>query len=271
MDTMDTQKMKNKIFCNDCLEILSQIPDNSIDLIFTDPPYNEKYIYRGTNFIDYRDDYYEFLEKVLIELKRILKDTGSLYIKHSSRQINKIIPLLDKYFTFRNLIIWISNSLAHPKKNYDSFYEPIYFYTKTNNYTFNKRAEYRAKPPNFWSGCGKEFVGLLSNMWYDIKKIQEGCLKKVEGGTIGHEKLHPCSMPIRLAERAIKVSSNEGDIVLDPFAGICTTAVACIKTKRNFICIEKEKLYAGYGKERIENIQYQAGLFDKTDPEEEFS
>lgn len=257
---MDISKIINTVICADCLEMLPQIPDNSIDLIFTDPFYNEKYIYRGTNFIDYRDDYYEFLEKVLIELKRVLKDTGSLYIKHSSRQINKMIPLLNKYFIFRNLVVWISNSLAHPKMNYDSFYEPIYFYTKTDNYTFNKRAEYRTKPPNYWSGCGKEFVGLLSNCWYDIKKIQAGCLKKVEGGTIGHEKLHPCSMPIRLAERAIKVSSNEGDIILDPFLGSGTTAVACIKTKRNFIGIDKEKLYADYAKERIKNVQYQEEL-----------
>jgi len=249
--------IKNTIFCDDCLKILPQIPDSSIDLVFTDPPYNEKYKYRGTGFIDYREDYYEFLEKVLIELKRVLKNTGSLYIKHSSRQINKLIPLLNKYFIYRNLIVWISNSQAHPKKNYDSFYEPIYFYTKTDNYIFNKRAEFRAKPPNYWSGCGKEFVGLLNNCFYDIKKIQAGCLKKVEGDTIGHEKLHPCSMPIRLAERIIKVSSNERDIVMDPFAGSCTTAVAAIRTKRNFICIEKEKMYADYGKQRIKNIQYQ--------------
>lgn len=241
----------NKIICGDCLEIMKDIPDKSVDLVLTDPPYNEDYKYRNSNFKDKRDDYYEFLEKVFIELKRILKDNGSFYLKHSSKQIDKLIPLLNKHFMFRNLIIWISNSQAHPKMNYDSYYEPIYFYTKTDKYIFNKRAELREKPPNYWSGEGKEFIGLLVNCWYDIKKIQAGCLRKVEGGKIGKEKPHPCSMPEKLAQRIIKVSSNKNDLILDPFLGSGTTAVACKHLKRNFIGIEISPDYCKIASERL--------------------
>jgi len=244
----------NKVHCEDCLEFMKHIPDKSIDLVLTDPPYNEGYKYRGSNYQDKRNDYYEFLETVIIEIKRMLKNSGSFYLKHSSRQINKIVPLLNKHFIFRNLIIWISNSQAHPKLNYDSYYEPIYFYTKSDEYIFNKRAELREKPPTYWSGEGKEFIGLLVNCFYDIKKIQAGCLRKVEGGKIGKEKLHPCSMPERLAQRLIKVSSNKGDLILDPFLGSGTTAIACKELNRNFIGIEINPIYVEISKNRLAQI-----------------
>lgn len=243
--------MTTTLYNDDCLKILKTLGDETIDLVVTDPPYNENYQYRDSAFVDKREDYYEFLVEVFKELKRVLKLSGSLYFKHSSKQIGKILPLLSCFFTFRNLIIWISNSMAHPYRNYDSYYEPIYFYTKTIKYTFNKKAEFREKPKNYWSGSGKEFVGILCNCWYDIKKVQAGCLKKTEGGTVGNKKLHPCSMPVRLAERAIKVSSNPGDLVLDPFMGSGTTGIACKRLGRNFIGIELDKKYFELAQNRV--------------------
>ena len=233
--------VNHKIYRGDSLEILNNVEDESIDLIFSDPPFNENYIYRNSTFIDYRDDYYFFLSDVFKECKRILKRKGSIYIKHSSRQISELIPLMNKYFKFRNLIVWISNSLAHPKQNYDSYFEPIYFYTSTDDFTFHKREEYRKKPPNYWSGEGKEFIGLLCNCWYDIKKVQAGCLSKVEGGKVKNLKMFSCSMPIRLPERAIKISSNENDVVLDMFVGSGTTLIAAERNNRNSIGIDIEK------------------------------
>ena len=178
-----------------------------------------------------------------MEIKRVLKYGSSIYLKHSSRQICNVLPLMNKHFIYKNLIIWISNSQAHPKENYDSYYEVIYLYSKGKTETFNKRAEFRAKPPNYWSGEGKEFIGLLTNCWYDIKKVLAGCLKKTEGGSKNNLKLHPCSMPEALARRAIKVSSREGDIVLDPFMGSGTTAVACKMLNRKFIGFEIDPEY----------------------------
>jgi len=240
----------NKIICGDCLKVMKGIPDKSVDLVLTDPPYNENYKYRNSSYTDFRKDYYEFLKNIFIETKRTLKDSGSFYLKHSSRQINTLIPLLENHFVFRNLIVWISNSQAHPKMNYDSYYEPIYYYTKTDDYIFNKRAELRDKPKDYWSGEGKEFVGLLVNCFYDIKKIQAGCLKP-EGGKIGNLKLHPCSMPIKLAKRIIKVSSNKNDIILDPFLGSGTTAVACKELGRNYIGIEISPEYCEIARRRV--------------------
>ena len=244
----------------DCLELMKELDDESVDLVLTDPPYNENYNYRGSEFKDYREDYYEFLREVLNECKRVLKPTGSLYMKHSSRQISTILPLASNILKFRNLIVWLNNSQAHPLLNYDSYYEPIYFLTKSNTYTFNKKAELRKQPPNYWSGEGKAFVGLLTNCFYDIKRVAAGCLSNVEGGTESNKKLHPCSMPIRLAERIIKVSSNEGATLLDPFMGSGTTGVACVQLSRNFIGYEISPDYFKIAEKRIKEAETQRKL-----------
>lgn len=229
---------------------MKKIPNESIDLIFTDPPYNEGYDYRNSHFIDYRTDYYDFIEAVLKECKRILKTTGSIYLKHSPRQIGKIIPILNKYFIFRNLIIWTSQSQAHPNNNYDCSYEPIYFYTKSDNYIFHKRIEMRSKPYKYWSGKKIAFVGLMNNIW-DIKKENTGCIRNEN--EIEKTKDFPCSMPIGLPYRAIIFSSNKGDIVLDPFMGSGTTAIACIKSKRHYVGFEVENAYFKLAKNKIKN------------------
>jgi DNA modification methylase len=82
----------DKVYNIDCLEGLKQIDTESVDLVLTDPPYNENYKYRNSSFVDYREDYYAFLTDVFQECKRILKPTGSIYVKHSSRQI-QTVPL----------------------------------------------------------------------------------------------------------------------------------------------------------------------------------
>lgn len=255
---------ENSIYNCDCLEAMKYIKTGSIDLVLTDPPYNENYRYRGSEYKDNREDYLCFLERVLIEIKRILKDTGSFYLKHSSRQIHSILPILTKYFIFKNLIVWPSNSQAHPNKNYDSYYEPIYFMVKTEDYVFNKRAEFRDKPPNYWSGEGKEFIGLLTNCWYDIKKIQAGCLSSPDSEKItnsGNIKQHPCSMPIKLGKRAINISSNPNDLILDPFLGSGTTAVACVETGRRFLGVEISQEYVDIANKRVSIAQNQGKLF----------
>ncbi len=122
-------------------------------------------------------------------------------------------------------------------------------------------AELRKQPPNYWSGEGKAFVGLLTNCFYDIKKVA-GCLSNVEGGTESNKKPHPCSMPIRLAERIIKVSSNEEATILDPFMGSGTTGVACVQLNRNFIGYEISPDYFKIAEKRIGEAKAQKKLGD---------
>lgn len=241
----------NKIYQGDCLDLLRTFPNECIDMILTDPPYNENYNYGEYN--DFREDYYDFLEMVLIEIKRVLKDGGCIYLKHSSKQIDKVFPLLLKYFNFINLICWLNPSQGHPKLNYESSYEPIYFFSKGKINIFNKLAEQRPKPKGWWSTEYKDYVGLIGNVWFDIKSKKGGCVNKIsdERSKENNYKLHPCSMPIELARRCIKFSSREGDIVLDCFIGSGTTAIACKQTNRKYIGIELIKKYIDIANKRL--------------------
>ena len=229
------------------------------NMIFTDPPYNEGYDYRNSDFSDKLDSYWDNLSMAFSLMNQFLSEDASIYVKHSSRQIPFMIHFLERFYFIRNMIVWISNSQAHPEKNYDSYYEPLYFCTRAAHYTFNKRAEMREKPPNYWSGEGKEFIGLLVNVWYDIKKDQAGCLTP-EIPTINHKKTHPCSMPIRLPERAIKVSSNEGDIIIDFFGGSGSTLIACEKNKRVCYMMEIEPRYCQIIIDRWESYTNQKAI-----------
>ena len=212
------------------------------DMLFTDPPYNEGYGYRFSDFKDVSETYWQDLTTAFSLINKHLSKHASLYVKHSSRQIPLMIDFLEQFYQIRNVIIWISNSQAHPQKNYDSYYEPIYFCTFGDDYIFNKEAELRERPKDYWSGEGKEFVGLLVNVWYDIQKDQAGCLTP-EIPTIKHQKIHPCSMPTRLPERAIKVSTNEENIVLDLFGGSGSTLMACEQTGRHCYMMEIDPRY----------------------------
>jgi len=225
-------------------------------MVFTDPPYNERFDYRFSDFQDEQQNYWNDLEKVLSLVNENLTGNASIYIKHSSRQIAQMIPFLNRIYIIKNVIVWISNSQAHPLLNYDSYYEPIYFCTRVAHYTFNKKAELREKPPNYWSGEGKEFIGLLVNVWYDIKKDQAGCLNP-EIQTIENRKIHPCSMPIRLPERAIRVSSNEGEIILDCYGGSGSTLIACEKNNRICYIMEIEPKYCQVIIDRWESLTQQ--------------
>jgi site-specific DNA-methyltransferase (adenine-specific) len=220
------------------------------DMVFTDPPYGENYDYRGNDYYeDSPDGYWEWMSITFDILDNILSDGASLYVKHSSRKIMNTAYFLDKRYEIRNLIIWISNSQAHPDNNYDSYYEPIFYCSVGNPKTFNKRAELREKPKDYWSGEGKEFVGLLTNCWYDIPKQQAGLLNP-EGGKDGNVKIHSCSMPEKLATRGINVSSNENDIIYDPFLGSGTTLIACERLNRKCRAIEISPAYVAVAIQR---------------------
>ena len=243
----------NQIICGDCLEVIKGIPDNSIDLVVTDPPYNKNYSYRDYN--DNRLDYWEWLKNIFVEINRVLKINSSIYVKQDLDNLYNMMTILNSIASYKNIINWKNPSQAHPKKNYDKWSEVILFYTKGTP-IFNTYAEKRRKPDNYWSGCGKEFKGKMSNYWEDINRVYSGCVhnKEAEINIKTNKKYHSCQMPIGIAKRPILFSSNKGDTILDPFLGSGTTAVACKETGRKYIGIEKDKEYVEIARRRIKSI-----------------
>lgn len=239
----------NKIICDDCLNILKEIPDESIDLIVTDPPYNvsnkgkfeikEKQYKRICEEWDVftKEEYLKFTIQWLKECNRVLKNGGAIYVTGAFHNIfDTFIIMRDEInFTFRNFITWFKPNAMPIKfaKNIGCFAyscEYICYFSKGKVKTFNY-------------DLLKEING--GKQMRDIIQLSISQNKKIK---------HPSKKPLELIELFIKASSNEGDVVLDPFIGSGTTAVACKKLNRNYIGIEKNENYYQIANERIENF-----------------
>ena len=211
----------NKIICGDCLEVMKEIPDNTIDLILTSPPYEDvKSAGYGVKTKDvlFLKLYSEFWDKFLKEYKRIIKDTGQIFINMKSKTMDKMIMTPHwieftegfQQLKFKSYIIWkYAGSFDSTNKRMHLDYEIIYHLSKGDNIYLNQ-----------------EGIDPLTSVWY----IPHNIPKK--------DRKHPTQMPIKLAERIINLASRKGETVLDTFNGVGTTTMACKKSGRNFIGIE---------------------------------
>ena len=214
----------NKIYNEDCLEGMKRIKEGAVDLICTDPPYSVGLTSNGKkgSFVD-NIMTKPFFELLFQEWHRILKDGGCLYICTDWRTYPFLYPILLKYFSVKNLIVW-DYEWIKAGNFYRFSHEFIVFATKGDakcEFSRSERDVWRIKPINFTS----------------------------------KNKLHNAQKPVELMEKIVLNSSKEGDIVLDSFSGSGTTAVACINTNRNFIGFELDEGYYKKSIERIADIQ----------------
>ncbi len=217
----------NKVYCVDNLELLKQLPDNYIDLIYCDILYGT-----GRNFGDYQDlkcdrevieDHY--LPRIK-EMYRVLKDTGSIYLQMDTRINHWMRCLMDYVFGYENFlneIVWDSLPLNFAgfktlKKTYIYSAHYILFYSKTKNIIFNKE---------FFKY--KEYHYPLTDVWKNILSFNYIKIGNSEGVGYATQK------PKELLERIIKASSNENDIVADFYMGSGTSMVVAKELNRQFI------------------------------------
>ena len=261
----------NEIVCGDCLEVMKDWPDNCVDLVFADPPFNvgKKYT-KGDN----RSDYKEWCGRWIKECWRILKDTGSFYLMTIPKHLDWKLPLLKNGGVFINLIKWRNVSACHGKRSYWGEYQPIALYGKTDNYIFNTYAEINENGQRRWGGYSSEYKGQLKDCWDDIPFVYSGSITHkeavLEAGT--NRKAHPCQMPIELGSRAINFSTGPRAIILDPFCGSGTTCVAAKLLGRDYIGIDISEEYCEIARQRIKAVetcvpvkeqnQGQMGLFE---------
>jgi len=230
----------NKIYCMDCLEGLKKIPDNSVDLVVTSPPYNKGSADRkigktdswkkaNIGYGDFKDNlperkYQEWQKNVLKECIRVLKPSGSIFYNHKPRIINHTIispfEWLSK-FLIKQRIVWLRNG--------SPTLEPIRFMPNTEDIFWIIKER---KTP--------KFTGSAFN-YGEVWKIN-----------VKSEKEHPAPFPIELPRRCIKSCTNERDIVLDPFIGSGTTALASQQLNRNFIGFEINPEYCKIANKRLE-------------------
>jgi len=261
------EKNGHKIIYGDAIEAFqNQIKDGSIDLIFADPLYNI-----GKNFNGLMDkwkseeEYLKWSYKWLDLCIRKLKPNGSFYVMTSTQNMPYFDIYLRKRMTVLSRIVWYYDSSGvQAKRYYGSLYEPILFCVKDkNNYVFNsdailveaktgsvrKLVDYRKPIPKVYNS--KKVPG---NVW-EIPRVRYR-MEEYEN--------HPSQKPVALLERIIKASSNEGDIVLDPFSGTFTTSFAAKQNKRKSIGIEIQEEYVKIGLRRLQiALEYKGESLNK--------
>lgn len=220
----------------DCLELMKEIPDNSVDAIITDPPYN---ISRKSNFstmgrsgLDFGEwdkdaDLFSYLD----ESMRLLSKNGSIILFNDWKNLGNIANYASNLgFKVKDMIrLEKTNPMPRNRdRRYVTDYEcAVWFTAPKAKWTFNRQATNYERP---------KFVA------------------NIESG------LHPTQKNLSLMMWLVSIHSNESDTILDPFMGSGTTGVACKNLNRNFIGIEKDEKYFNIAKERIENHVVPLGL-----------
>ncbi len=263
------EKILNKIINDDILKIIGSLPSNFVDLLFIDPPYNLTKVFNNNSFKQKSlQQYLNWMDSWLSKIIRLLKATASIYICGDWRSSPAIYQLCEKYFIIQNRITFEREKGRGSKKNWKNNSEDIWFCTVSNKFTFNAEAvklkrrviaPYRENGmPKDWEEeeGGKYRLTYPSNIWTDIT---------IPFWSMAENTPHPTQKPEKLLAKIILASSNEGDIVFDPFAGVGTAGVVAKKLKRKFVMIEIDKEYCLYAVKRLmmaEKDTFIQGYFD---------
>lgn len=247
-------------FHGDCLELLKDIPSNSVQLLVTSPPYNIGKEYEKREELE---KYLDFQEAVIRESYRILRPEGSIcwqvgnYVENGSiiPLDIKLYPIFEKLgMKLRNRIIWHFGHGLHASKRFSGRYETVNWFTKSDDYYFDlDPIRIPQKYPNkkHFKGAkrgelsGNPLGKNPSDVW-DIPNVKSNHVEKT---------IHPCQFPVALIERLILSMTNKGDLVVDPFLGVGTVSVAALLHDRRSAGADIEKKYIRIAKKRIEAAQ----------------
>jgi len=245
----------DQIICGDAVEIMKKIPDNSIDTTFADPPFNLNKKYSNYKDKKEAEEYIYWCEKWLIEMVRITKPDGSILVHNIPKWLIYFANCLNKIAFFKHWIAWDSMSAPLGKTLLPAHYGILWYTKNRRGFKFN---ELRS-PHKKCSHCGemiKDYGGkkdqinpygtLLSDVWTDIHRIRHKTRRDK----------HPCQLPEPLLERLILMTTNEGDLVLDPFIGAGTTALTAKRLGRHFIGIDIDPKYKKIVEDKLRQVKY---------------
>jgi len=253
-----------KIFHGNCIEILeNDIAEKSINLIFADPPYNLSgnalnltnnttggayyKINENWDMFNY-EDYIDFTKNWIKSCKKVLIENGSLYVSCNQHNIGEILTIGKKSgFKLNNIITWYKiNAMPNiTKRTFTHSTEFVCWFVKGKNWIFNYNDVKEFNPHKTKDGSNKQMRDFLDFIELPIVQGKER-IKGKDG-----RAAHPTQKPEKLLELIIKASSNENDIVLDPFFGSGTTGAVAEKLKRKWIGIEKNEKYIGVAEKRV--------------------
>ena len=250
----------------DCLEVMKTIPDESIDLVVTSPPYDNLRTYNGNieqwNFKKFKD--------IAKELYRMIKKGGVVIwvVGDATIKGSETGTSFEQALYFKDLGFNLHDTMIYRKQNYvplthnryEQEWEYMFCFSKGKPKTFNpKKIPCKYAGTETWgkSSYYKTTNGILTSSTKKIindTKIKGNIFEYRTGSTQTGKIKHPAMFPLDLAKDQIESWSNENDTILDCFMGSGTTGVACVNTNRNFIGIELDENYFNIAKERINNI-----------------
>lgn len=252
----DFDGLLDKTILGDSFDVLPLFPPKSVDLVIADPPYNLTKNFHGMVFAKKAiTDYEEYTRAWLSLVQPILKDNGSIYVCCDWETSLIIGRVLGEFFEIRNRITWQREKGRGASANWKNGMEDIWFATKSKHYTFNldsvrirKKviAPYKVdgKPKDWEETEGGNYRNTCpSNFWDDIT---------IPFWSMPENTAHPTQKSEKLVAKVMLASSNEGDIVLDPFLGSGTTSVVAKKLNRHFIGIEVNPQYCAWAEKRLE-------------------
>jgi len=251
----------NQMICGDSLEILPQLPENSIDVVFADPPYNlqlKQDLWRPnhTQVVAVNDEwdqfdsfkaYDDFTRTWLKMVKRVMKPDSSIWVSGTYHNIFRVGTIM------QNLGFWLLNTVGWMKYNAMPNFRGMRLkndiefiiwakYNEDSRYTFNHHLMKRFND----FGEGKQ----LGSVWKINTCVGPERVRDEEGN-----KLHPTQKPIELLKRIILASTMPGDIILDPFAGTGTTVAMAKRLRRQYISIEQDEVYYNASVERVKKVK----------------
>jgi site-specific DNA-methyltransferase (adenine-specific) len=243
----------------DTEKILPLLPEGYFDLIIVDPPYNLYKNFHGESFSKMRDgDYLEYTRTWLSALHPLLREGGTIYVCCDWRSSVLIGQVLPEFFTVQNRITWEREKGRGAERNFKNSHEDIWFATKGDGYKFNlEKLKVRRKVLATYreNGAAKDWEltenGAFrdtcpSNFWDDIT---------VPFWSMEENTAHPTQKPEKLIAKLILASTDEGDMILDPFLGSGTTSVVAKKLGRGYVGIEKNATYCSWAEERLERAE----------------
>jgi len=243
----------DKVILGDCLESLSNIESDSVDMCFADPPFNLEKKY--TSYKDQRPDeeYIEWCRLWLNEIVRVTKPTGSIFVHNIPRWLTYYATILNESAYFRHWIAWDAMSNPLGKTLLPAHYGVLFYTKQPKDFKF-----YEIRAPhkkcricdNYLKDYGGKkdqmhpFGALVSDVWTDIHRIRHN-VRRDE---------HPCQLPIHLLERIVLMSTDAEDVVLDPFLGTGTTAIAAKALGRHYIGLELDPMYKKIAENKLAKV-----------------
>ncbi|MCZ6676612.1 MAG: site-specific DNA-methyltransferase [Candidatus Poribacteria bacterium] len=248
----------DQIIVGDCLDVLREIPDGSVDACFADPPFNLKKKYASYHDKKALEEYLSWCEKWLSELVRVTKPEGSIFVHNIPKWLTYFAGYLNQIAVFRHWISWDSMSAPLGKTLLPAHYGILYYTKQAKGFKF-----YEVRIPHkkcrLCGGYIKDYGGkksrmhpfgtLASDVWTDIHRIRHN----------RRRDKHPCQLPIHLLERIVLMSSEPGDVILDPFVGTGTTAIAAKRLGRHFIGIDIDGEYGQIAREKV--VREEASMY----------